>query len=108
MFPHSTFFKEPIGSLVLHKHLSLFKNDVTHISQLSLKPIFNSQTCAMELFLRKKVNYCSLVRHFSTKTSSNKIEKIQERCLKLLYNNTTGTYDDLLVKTLQSFMEISV
>ena len=32
------------------------------------------------------------------------IEKIQERCLKLLYNNTTETY--LLVKNFQFSMEI--
>ena len=51
-------------------------------------------------------NYCSLVWHFSTKKSTNKIEKIQEHCLKLLYDNTTETYDDLLVKTSQSSMEI--
>ena len=57
-------------------------------------------------FVYSNFNYCSLVWHFSTKKSTNKIEKIQERCLKLLYNNTTETYDDLLVKTSQPSMEI--
>ena len=51
-------------------------------------------------------NYCSLVWHFSTKKSTNKIEKTQERCLKLLYSNTIETYDNLLVKLSQSSMEI--
>ena len=43
---------------------------------------------------------------FFNKESTDKIEKIQERCLKLLYTNTTKTYDDLVVKTLQPSMEI--
>ena len=51
-------------------------------------------------------NYCSLVWHFSTKKSTNKIEKIQELRLKLLYDNTTERYDNLLGKTLQPSMEI--
>ena len=41
-----------------------------------------------------------------TKKSTSQIEKILELCLKLLYNNAPETYDDLLIKTLQSFMEI--
>ena len=42
----------------------------------------------------------------STKKSTNKIEKIQELCPKLLYNSTTESYGDLLIKTLQLSMEI--
>ena len=57
-------------------------------------------------FVYSNFNYCSLVWHFSTNKSINKIEKIQERCLKLSCSNTTETYDDLLVKTSQSFVEI--
>ena len=57
-------------------------------------------------FVYLNFNYCSLVWHFLTKKSTNKIEKIQEPCLKLLYSNTTETYDDFLVRTLQSSMEI--
>ena len=43
---------------------------------------------------------------FFKKKSTNKTEKIEECCLTLLYNNTTETYDDLLVKTVQPSMKI--
>ena len=61
---------------------------------------------SVNTFVYSNFNYCSLVWHFTTKKSTNKTEKIQERYLKLLYNNTTETYDDLLIKTSQSSMEI--
>ena len=41
---------------------------------------------------------------FQQRKAQTIIEKIQERCLKLLYNNTTETY--LLVKNFQFSMEI--
>ena len=61
---------------------------------------------SVNTFVYSNFNYCSLVWHFTTKKSTNKTEKIQERYLKLLYNNTTETYDDVLIKTWQSSMEI--
>ena len=61
---------------------------------------------SVNTFVYSNFNYCSLVWHFTTKKSTNKTEKIQERYQKLLYNNTTETYDDLLIKTSQSSMEI--
>ena len=61
---------------------------------------------SVNTFVYSNFNYCSLVWHFTAKKSTNKTEKIQERYLKLLYNNTTETYDDLLIKTWQSSMEI--
>ena len=66
----------------------------------------NKKEVLVNRFVYSNFNYCLLVWHFSTKESTNKIEKIQECCLKLLYNNTIETYDDLLVETLQSSMEI--
>lgn len=57
-------------------------------------------------FVYSNFNYCPLVWHFSSKKSTLKIEKIQERCLRLLQNNTTDTYEDLLAKSNQPSMEV--
>ena len=67
---------------------------------------FHTTEALVNTFVYSNFNYYSLVRHFSTKKSTNKIEKIQERCLKLLCNNTTETYDDLIVKNYQPSMKI--
>ena len=68
--------------------------------------VFQGNEALVNTFVHSNFDYCSLVWQFSTKKSTSKTEKIQERCLKLLYNNTTETYDDLLVKMSQSSMEI--
>ena len=53
-------------------------------------------------------NYCPLVWHFTSMTSTNKIESIQKRALRLLYNDYTSTYDDLLAKANKPSMELTL
>ena len=43
-------------------------------------------------FVYTNFNYWSFVWYFSTKKSTNEIEKMQERFLKLFFNNATDTY----------------
>ena len=38
-------------------------------------------------FIRSNFNYCPLVWHFCSKTSSDKMEKLQFRALRLVYND---------------------
>ena len=47
-------------------------------------------------FVYSNFNYGSLIWHFCNKKSQNKIEKIQERCLKVLLNDYTSNYEELL------------
>ena len=42
------------------------------------------------------LTYCHLVWHFFTASDSRKLERLQERALKLVYNTTTESYDTLL------------
>ena len=72
-------------------------------SRIQSFPGQKEKEALVNAFVYSNFNYCSSVWHFLIKKST---KKIQEHCLKLLYNNTTETYDDPLVKTLQSSMEI--
>ena len=45
-----------------------------------------------------KFNYCPLVWIFSTAKSLNKIESLQKRALRFLYNDYSISYEDLLEK----------
>ena len=56
-------------------------------------------------FVFSKFNYCPLIWHFTT-LSTNKIESIQKRALRLLYNDYTSTYDSLLSKANKPSMEL--
>ena len=50
--------------------------------------------------------YCALQLHFCSKSSQNKIEKIQYRSLKLITNNYNKDYKFLLNETRNSTMKI--
>ena len=52
-------------------------------------------------------NYCLLVWHFISMRSTNKIESIQKRALRLLYNGYASTYDSLLAKANKPSMELT-
>ena len=41
-------------------------------------------------------NYCPLIWHFCNQTNTKKLEKIQERALRFIYNNYSSTHNDLL------------
>ena len=60
----------------------------------------------MEAFVFSNFNYCPLAWHFTSMTSTNKIESIQKIALRLLYNNYTSTYDILLAKANKPSMEL--
>ena len=42
------------------------------------------------------LTYCQRVWHFCTASYSRKLERLQERALRLVYNTTTESYDTLL------------
>ena len=50
-------------------------------------------------FIASNLSYCPLVRHFCGKTSNAKLEKIQERSLRILCNDYTSSYEYLLRNT---------
>ena len=57
-------------------------------------------------FALSNFNYCPLVWHFCSSKSLRKIEKIQERTLKILYNDSTNDYNQLLNKFSKTSMEV--
>ena len=52
-------------------------------------------------------NYCPLVWHFCGKENNSKLEKIQERSLRILYNDYVSSYSDLLSNAGTSTLLIS-
>ena len=59
---------------------------------------FPEKKALIEAFVFSNFNYCPLVWHFTSMTSTNKIESIQKRALRLLFNDYTSTYDSLITK----------
>ena len=59
-----------------------------------------------QFFVFLNFNYCPLVWHFTSMTSTNKIESIQKRALRLLFNDYTSTYDSLIAKANKPTMRL--
>ena len=68
---------------------------------------FKAKEILVQSFVFSNFNYCPLVWHFSSEKSVKKIEKIHERALRFLYNDSTSSYDDLLSKAEKCTMRIS-
>ena len=47
-------------------------------------------------FFNAQFSYCPLTWMFHTRKLNNKINKLHERCLRIVYNNNTSTYEELL------------
>lgn len=50
-------------------------------------------------FIMSNFNYCPLTWHFCGEVNTRKIENIQKRALRFIYNDYTSDYDSLLTKS---------
>ena len=68
---------------------------------------FKTKEILVHSFVFSNFNYCPLVRYFSSEKSVKKIEKIHERALRFLYNDSSSSYEDLLSKAKKCTSRIS-
>ena len=57
-----------------------------------------SRMAIFRAFIVSNFNYCPLVWHFCGKTNTSKMEKLQERALRFVFNDFTSAYDNMLEK----------
>ena len=50
----------------------------------------------MNAFFNAQFSYCPLTWMFQSRKRNNKINKLHERCLRIVYNNNASTYEELL------------
>ena len=58
-------------------------------------------------FVRSNFSYCPVVWHFCSKSSTDKMEKLQYRALRLVYNDFIISYEDLLKKANMNTLQIT-
>ena len=49
-------------------------------------------------FIRSNFNYCPIIWHFCSKVNTEKLEKLQYRGLKIVYNCYGSSYEELLTR----------
>ena len=59
---------------------------------------FNKRRTLMKAFIESQFNYCPLIWMFHSRTMNNKINRIHERALRLVYSNYVSSSDELLKK----------
>ena len=71
------------------RQLSALARISSYLNVSARRMIYNS-------FVASNFNYCALVWHFYGLSNSNKMDKIQERCLRIVYKDYVSSYDRLL------------
>ena len=94
-------FEEHVSSLC--KKAS---NQLNAISRLHRYLGFKEKEVLINSFVYANFNYCPLIWHFCPAKSVRKIEKIQERALRILYNDFENDYEVLLKKSGKCTMEV--
>ena len=74
------------------RQLNVLKRIGKHLSKLGRLTIYYS-------FIMSNFNYCPVVWHFCGEGNTKKMEKIQERALRFIYEDYESSYDILLCKS---------
>ena len=71
------------------------------LNALRKKSKLLNMSCKVKLFnafIRSIFSYCPLIWMNRNKTDMNRLEKIQERALRMVFNDNWATYDELLTR----------
>jgi hypothetical protein len=66
------------------------------LQRLSKYINFNTRLLIFKAFIRSNFNYCPLIWHFCSKANTDKLERLQYRALKIVFNDYISSYDSLL------------
>jgi hypothetical protein len=73
------------------QQLNVLKRLGSLLNRLSKLTIFHT-------FILSNFNFCPLAWHFCTEKNSKKLEKVQERALRFVYEDYNSSYEELLHK----------
>ena len=68
----------------------------------------NKKRLLLNAFFMPQFNYCQLVWMCHNRTKSNKINRLHERCLRLIYNEKKFSFEELLEIIVLSLFTIEI
>ena len=68
------------------------------LARISKYMTINKRRIIMKAFIESQFGYCPLIWMFHNRTLNNRINKIHERALRLVYQDNTLTFSELLAK----------
>ena len=72
--------------------------ELNALSRIAPSMDFNKKCLLVNAFFMSQFNYCHLIWMFHNRTKNNKINRIQERCLRLIFNDKKSSFENLLDK----------
>ena len=61
----------------------------------------------MNAFFKAQFNYCPIIWMFHSRCLNNKINRLHERCLRMIYNDKISNFEELLSKDNSVFIHHS-
>ena len=88
------------SNLTLENHINIFKKDCQKLNALTrAAPYMNMQKrIIMKSFVTSQFGYCPLIWMFHSSRLNNKINSINERALRITYQDHISTFQELLNK----------
>ena len=68
------------------------------ISRITPYMHFNKKRLTVNTFFMAQFNYCLLIWMHHNRTYNNKVNRLHERCLRLIYNDKRSSFENLLEK----------
>ena len=68
------------------------------LSRLSSFMNFEKRKMIMNAFISSQFGYCPLVWMFHSRQLNNRINRIHERSLRIIYNDKSSTFEELLIR----------
>ena len=62
----------------------------------------------MNAFFNSQFNYCPVIWMCHSRALNNKINRLHERCLRIIYNDKTSTFKELLEKDNSALIELII
>ena len=78
---------------IIYKKASLKLHVLARVSHFISK---EKLRILLKVFVESQFGYCPLIWMFHNRTLNNKINRLHERDLRLVYNNSTSSFADLL------------
>ena len=72
--------------------------EVNALSRITLYMNMDKKRIIMNSYFSSQLSYCPLVWMFHSRTTNNKIIRLHKRCLRVIYNDKTSFFENLLEK----------
>ena len=90
------------NKLTFDEHISRLCNKASQklhaLARIATYMNLSKRRIIMKAFISSRFGYCSLVWMFCSRRLNHRINKIQERALRIVYRDQSSTFEDLLTR----------